>query len=539
MQSAKPVFAALFLVTGAMCSAWAQSAQRPSGARDADIDRIVGRAMETFSVPGVAVGIVKDGRLVFGKGYGVRAVGKAERVDPDTVFAIGSNTKAFTVAALGILADEGKIRWDDRVIDHLPQFRLADPYVTREFTIRDLLTHRSGLGLGAGDLMVFPNTDFTRAELMQNLRHLPVVSSFRSEFAYDNLLYAVAGEIVPAVTGTSWEDFVEQRILQRLAMTPCAVVLRRLQGTNNIAAPHVPVGGKLTVVKPDDVTAVAPAGSMQCNVTGMAKWVATQLADGKTPDGGTLFSTEQHAQMWSAQTVLPVSPEATALTRTHFRAYALGWGVEDFNGYKRVSHSGGVLGMVTHVSLLPELNLGVIVLTNQQSGEALSAITMQLLQAYALAGERARSQQKPKEQDWVALLKQRAEKQEVQFRELEARAGGADAKSAGAPPLPLSAYVGTYRDAWRGDATIRQEGDRLILKFSRTEGLEGSLEHNGRGIFVVRWQDRSLIADAYVRFSLGYDGEIEGMTMKAVSPRTDFSFDFHDLDFHKVQSAQR
>ena len=251
---------ALLLVGAGMNCAWSQSAQRPAGARDSDIERVVTKAMETFSVPGVAVGIVKDGRLVFSRGYGVRDVGKPAQVDADTIFAIASNTKAFTAAALAMLVDEGKLGWDDRVVDHLPQFRLADAYVTQEFTVRDLLTHRSGLGLGAGDLMMFPHTDFTRAELMANLRHLPFASSFRSTYAYDNLLYIVAGELVPAVTGTSWEDFVEKRILQRVKMAPCAVVRERLQGTTNIATPHAVVEGKLVAVLPDDVSTGAPAG---------------------------------------------------------------------------------------------------------------------------------------------------------------------------------------------------------------------------------------------------------------------------------------
>src|ERR1700733_8641828 len=194
----------------------------------AAIDATVARAMRAFQVPGMAVGIVKDGKLLYAKGYGVREVGKPGRVDADTLFQIGSNTKAFTAAALAILVDEGKIHWDDRVIDYLPQFRMYDPYVTREFTIRDLLTHRSGLGLGAGDLMFWPTTDFSRAEVMRGLRYLKPASGFRSEYAYDNLLYMVAGQIIPAVTGKSWEDFITERIFGPLQMRPCAASYGRI-----------------------------------------------------------------------------------------------------------------------------------------------------------------------------------------------------------------------------------------------------------------------------------------------------------------------
>ncbi len=378
----------------------ASAAQAPAATSEAALDRVVERTMETFSVPGIAVGIIKDGKLVLAKGYGVREAGKPAPVDADTLFGIASNTKAFTAASLAILAEEGKLGWDDRVVDHLPRFQLADPYVTREFTIRDLLTHRSGLGLGAGDLMIWPSTDFTREEIIARLKFLPPVTSFRSQFAYDNLLYMVAGEVVAAASGKSWEDFVEERILDRLDMAPCAVVHSRIEpGFNNIAVPHVPVGGNLEVVKPDAIEAIAAAGAIRCNINGMAKWLIVQLAGGKMADGTVLFGADQHKEMWSPQTLEPVSEEAYALNRTHFQAYGLGWQLDDFHGYKRVSHTGGLLGMVSYVNLVPELDLGVIVLTNQQSGAAMTAISQHVLTSYMGTGER----------DWVGYYRERVE----------------------------------------------------------------------------------------------------------------------------------
>src|SRR5580765_8357045 len=194
------------------------AAAAPDPLKAIDIDSLVERTMAAYQVPGVAVGIVKDGKVVFAKGYGVRELGLPGKVNADTLFAIASNTKAFTTAALAILVDEGKLHWDDRVIDYLPEFRLYDPYVTREFTIRDLVTHRSGLGLGAGDLLLFPNTDFGAADVIRALRYLKPVSGFRSEYAYDNNLYIVAGALIPAITGEPWEDFVTKRILLPLKM---------------------------------------------------------------------------------------------------------------------------------------------------------------------------------------------------------------------------------------------------------------------------------------------------------------------------------
>lgn len=395
-----------------------------------------------------------------------------------------------------------------------------DPYVTREFTIRDLLTHRSGLGTGAGDLMFVTATDFTRNDLLHALRHLKPASSFRTRFAYDNLLYVIAGQIIPAVTGQSWEDFVTARILKPLRMEGCAVDDTRLTDRSNVAQPHVIVDGKLTKIPPLSIPLVAPAGAINCNVTGMLKWVSTQLARGRSPDGVQLFSAARSMEMWTPQTILPTgSDDRQALTRTHFASYGLGWSLEDIDGYERVSHNGGLPGMVTHVSLIPELDLGVVVLTNQQQVAALEAVSMQIIAAYTNARTR----------DWVTVSKANLVKREERMK-------AADTASAPAQtwkPTDLSAYVGTFEDPWRGEATIAQQGGALNLTFSHTSALSGLMEPAGLNLFIVRWKDRSLNADAYVRFATDYSGKVSGFTMQAVSAATDFSFDFQDLEFSK------
>src|SRR6201992_2944975 len=372
----------LGLLGAAAASAQNALGKAPSAA---DIDRLANRALKEFSVPGLGIAIVKDGRVVLAKGYGVRELGKPDPVDAETLFAIGSNTKEFTAASVAILVDAGKLHWDDRVIDYLPDFRMWDPYVTREFRIRDLLTHRSGLGIGAGDLMFVTPTDFTRNDLLHALRYFKPVSSFRTRFAYDNTLYVIAGQIIPVVTGQSWEDFVTARILKPLHMDGCAADDTRLTDHTNVAAPHVIVDGKLTKVPPLSIPLVAPAGAINCNINGMLKWASTQLARGKSPDGVPLFSAAQSAEMWTPQTILPTRPNDT---RPHFTSYGLGWSLEDMEGYERVSHNGGLPGMVTHVSLIPELNLGVVVLTNQQQVAALEAVSMQIIEDYANAPQR-------------------------------------------------------------------------------------------------------------------------------------------------------
>ncbi len=214
----------------------------------ADLDDWVARSMRTFDVPGLSLAIVKDGKVLAAKGYGVRKLGEATPVDQDTLFGIGSNTKAFTTACLAMLVDEGKIAWDGPVRQYLPDFQMYDPYVSHEMTVRDLLTHRSGMGLGQGDLLFYPPTTYTRAEIIHKLRYMKPASSFRSRFAYDNLLYMAAGQVIPAVTGTSWDDFVRQRIFLPLGMTNSNVSIDSFKSGDNIAYPHSSMDGKLQVI---------------------------------------------------------------------------------------------------------------------------------------------------------------------------------------------------------------------------------------------------------------------------------------------------
>jgi CubicO group peptidase (beta-lactamase class C family) len=490
------------------------------------IDRTVAAAMQAFQVPGVAVGIVKDGKLVFAKGYGAREVGKPGRIDAETLFQIGSNTKAFTAAALAILVDEGKLRWDDKVIDYLPDFRLYDPYVTREFTIRDLLTHHSGLGLGAGDLMFFPPTDMTRTEIIHGLRYLKPASSFRSKYDYDNLLYMVAGQIIPQVAGKSWEDFVRERILVPLHMTSCVASLGRVTDRTNVAAPHVVINGSIRAVTPLNMDTIGPAGTINCNISGMAEWLKTQLAEGRTPSGQQLFSAERSKEMWSLVTPIPIEPLLSSMYDSHFSGYGLGWFLSDAHGYERIYHEGGVLGTVTWVSMIPAMHLGVLVFTNQENDAAIESIGGQILDAYLGVGS---------SRDWVTIAKGIMDGRDSDASAAE-KAAAAVAATAGAPTLSLDAYVGTYHDSWRGDAIVRQEGHSLALRISRTTFLEGVLVPYSGNLFIVHWNDRSLNADAYVRFEQGYGQQIDSMALKAISPTTDFSFDFQDLDFKKVDA---
>jgi CubicO group peptidase (beta-lactamase class C family) len=488
------------------------------------LDRVVDRARKQFDVPGIAVAVVKDGAVVASKGYGVRKLGEAAPVTANSMFRIASNTKAFTTAALAMLVDEGRIRWDDRVIDYLPGFEMYDPYVTREMTIRDLLTHRSGLGLGAGDLMFWPATDFTRDEIVRRIRFLKPATSFRSKYAYDNLLYLVAGTVVANVSGQSWDSFVAQRIFAPLGMAHTNSSSRALASAADVATPHGHADGKLVPLQQTDHDNNAPAGAINSCVADMARWLTLQLGHGAV-GGLRLFSEARSKELWTPQTILPIAdlpsgaPAALAAVQPNFNAYGLGWMLRDYRGRKTVGHTGVLAGYVSRVAMVPDLNLGVVILTNQEAEEAHTAIAYTVLDHYLGAPET----------DWVAA--------EAALAQIEQAQGEAAVKQAAAkrnaesrPSLPLAAYAGRYRDAWYGDVLVQETGGKLSISFTHTKGLTGGLEHWQYDTFVARWRDRTLNADAYVTFDLKPDGSIAEVKMVPVSPLTDFSFDFQDLD---------
>ena len=494
-----------------------------------DLDAFAARVLKEFEVPGLAVAIVKDGKVLLAKGYGVRKLGETTPVDENTLFGIASNTKAFTAAALAMLVDEGKISWDDSVTKHLPAFQLYDPYVTREMTIRDLLTHRSGLGLGAGDLLWWPPTDYSREEIIRRFRYVRPATSFRSRYAYDNVLYMVAGQVVAAVTGKTWDDFIKERIFTPLGMTTSNTSVTALTASSNAATPHAKVDGRLKAITPLPLENVGPAGAINSSVAEMSKWLIAQLNHGQIGER-RLFSEQRSRDMWSAQTITPLGdpPPHLAGLRANFSAYGLGWGLTEYRGVKIVSHTGGLMGFVSRVTLVPDLDLGVVVLTNQQSGGAFQSMTYRILDHFMNAPAT----------DWVAAFKKSEEMGLARAAEAEKRLASTRAADS-QPSLPLARYAGRYTDAWYGDITISLENNKLVLRFSHTPLLVGELEHWQHDTFVARWRDRSLEADAFVTFALKPDGSIEQMKMAAVSPLTDFSFDFQDLLFTRAAAGER
>jgi CubicO group peptidase (beta-lactamase class C family) len=500
-----------------------------SAGAQTDVDAVVEKARQAFEVPGIAVAIVKNSRVVMAKGYGVRKLGDPAPVTPRTLFRIASNTKAFTTALLAMLVDEGKLKWNDRVIDHMPAFQMYDPYVTREMTVRDLLTHRSGLGLGAGDLLFWPATDFTRDEIIRRIRFLKPATSFRSAYAYDNLLYLVAGQMIPQITGKSWDEFVKERIFTPLGMAHTNASTRELLASNDAASPHAWADGKLVALAQTDHDNNAPAGSINASAEDLAKWMIVQLDRGRMADGKRLFSEAQAKEMWKAQTILPIeeppkgAPGAFAAVQPQFRAYGLGWMLQDYRGHKMVYHTGTLAGLVSRVTLLPDQQLGVAVLTNQEETGAHTAIAYSVLDHYLGVAP----------VDWVPALHELARIEKAEGEAAVASAGG-KRKAGTRPSLPPAEYTGRYRDDWYGDVLIEDRGGKLTISFTHTKQLTGDLEHWQYNTFVARWRDRSLNADAYVTFSLQADGSIGEVKLEPVSPLTDFSFDFQDLALRRA-----
>jgi CubicO group peptidase (beta-lactamase class C family) len=490
------------------------------GGLPADFDAYVARVLKTFEVPGVAVAIVKDGRVVLARGYGVKKLGLPAPVTPHTRFGIASNTKLFTATALGILVEEGKVEWDAPVIRYLPDFAMYDPWVTREITVRDLLVHRSGLGLGAGDLLWWPASTYDRKEIVHRLRFIKPATSFRSAYAYDNVLYQVAGELVEAVTGQTWEQFTSSRVLAKLGMTGSNVSHADMSGPD-VAATHAEVDGTVRPIAPFTGESTNPAGGINATADDMAKWMIVQLDSGRLADGSRLFAPATTRQLWRVVTPLaaPPPPAELSWTGANFRGYALGVNVTEYQGRKMLTHTGGLPGYVSEVTMIPELKLGIAVLTNQESGAAFHSITLRALDAYL--GVPAH--------DYPAIYAKMNEAMLARARATEASAA-AKRDSASGPSLPLASYAGRYQDAWYGDITISSENGRLVMRFSHTPDLTGDLVHWQHDTFVARWRDRELRADAYVTFDLNPDGTIERARMEAVSPLTDFSFDFQDLE---------
>lgn len=492
---------------------------------DAQLDTLIQQTLDTFDVPGISVGILKDGEIIYSEGHGVRSLKTQKAMNPNTLVGVASNSKGFTCFALAMLVDEGKLSWDDKVRQHIPEFQLAEPWVTENFTVRDLVTHRSGMSLGAGDLMFFPEgSNFTVDDVIANVKHLEPESSFRSTFRYNNNMYIIAGEVLKRVSGLSWEEFIETKIMKPVGMVNSKASYNRVTDKSNIIEAHTRADGKVIQIPHDWSPLANPAGGIVSNVPDMLTWAKFLMNDAVTKDGVRLLSSQQFHELWQLQT--PLRVRANDAYDSNFRGYGLGWFLTDVKGgHKQVYHTGGLLGTVTQFTMIPDLDLAIVVLTNQMVGGAFNTITNTIKDSYLGYEDR----------NWLEIYGKRrndflaetdALKVEI-FNQVE------KAKTAACIPKPED-ITGTYQDAWFGNFVISHDGKNFTIKSERSSQLVGELLPYNSTTFVAKWNNRSFDADVFVNFTFDTNGKAQSATMSYITAMTDFSFDFGDLHLKRV-----
>lgn len=502
-----------------------------SAAPPADLPTRIESLLATYATPGLSLAIVEKGKPVLVSGYGVRALGAPARVDERTIFPIASVSKAFTASALAVLVDEGKIGWDDKVVDHLPGFRLYDPLASQELTVRDLLVHRSGLGLGAGDLLFVPASNLSRAETVKRLRGLKPASSFRSGYAYDNLLYIVAGQLIEEVSGKTWEAFVTERLLAPAGMVDAVTDTGARLRKPNRAGPHARLDGpgrglgtQQAISETDALSQnAAPGGAIVASAQDMSRWVEVQLNQGLAENGHRLFTAKQAREMWTPQTLMPIDENAfPSGAAPQFQSYALGWKVTDYRGRKIVWHTGGIFGFRSVVVLCPSEDVGFAIMINSEDTSLVMGLMYELLDHYIVPGQPVADWP----QKWASFSEAQAR------RALETAA--ARSPSGAAPPLPLASYAGEYADPWYGPMSVKLEGGRLMMNFKQSPGMVGEMQPRWRDTFLVRWQEATT-EPAIVSYSFTPQGRVDRIKMQAASPLADFSYDYHDLEFTPIR----
>jgi CubicO group peptidase (beta-lactamase class C family) len=503
--------------------AWPALARVPAVAADeAGFDALFDQAMARYHLPGLAVGVVQDGQVVFLRTAGETRAGSGQRIDADTLFKIASNTKAMTTGVLARLVDQGRLKWDDPVTKYLPDFRMADPWVTRNIQVRDLLIHNSGLGLGAGDLMLWPEpNDFTRADIIAGLAHLKPTHSFRSHYAYDNLLYVVAGEVAARAGGKPYDQLVREQVFGPLGMDRCQVGAFDRDVVGNLAQPHMQRDGRNVVVREDAAQVPdnpsMPAGGIRCSVRDMTTWVRMWLDDANPRPW---VSAAQRQALWTLHTPMPIGPQLRDWDGTHLYGYGYGWRLSDVDGQWRVAHTGTLMGMYSSVTLLPELHAGFVVLINGEGEAARTTLTEALTKHYTRPG-------KGLDVDHYAGLLDAA----------RARA------SAAAPdPVPDTSarkavtaaesrrWQGLYTDAWFGQVSLCPASEGVELRAARSPRLHGAVMRVGQRL-LVDWDDASVDAEPWLSFA-GADADTT-LTLAAIDPDADFSYDYRDLHFRR------
>ena len=503
-----------------ICRSYGQMSSR-------EIDSLVNAAKQEFNIPGVAIGVVKDGEIIHAKGYGVTSLKSKKPVNKHTNFAIASLSKAFTTTALAILVEEGKIGWNDKVSTYIPEFKMYNPYVTAHFTVDDLLTHRSGLDLGAGDLMIFPGgSDFTMDDILHKLQYLEPVSEFRTKFDYNNLLYLTAGELIKRVTGKSWAEFISQKIFRPLQMDRSYGHFKAMDETGNVSDPHSAPDpdGNLQVIPHYYGMPNGAAGGIYSNIDDLCRWMKTHLNEGRYGDDleKRLFTEASQDEMWSVHTTL--TPWYFDRYNSHFRGYGLGWFVSDIKGRMHVQHSGAVPGMISNLLLIPDIDLGIIVLTNhfQNGGSFCNAVALSIMDAYLGLDDH----------NWIDRIAKPTRLNQSNADSVVQRVWNT-VDTSSSKHIDESNYTGIYADDWFGEVEVFEQDEQLRMKCHRSPKLTGTMHFYNANTFVVEWDYDALNADVFAMFELNEDGKAVAIKMKGVSPNLDFSFDFGHLDLKR------
>ncbi len=500
------LIALIFFFNGSF--AQQQNSEKREVAKPAEInfdpsafDAYVQQAVEEWDAPGLAIVVIREDSIVFEKGYGLREVGKNEPVDPETLFAIASTTKAFTAAALGMLVDEGKLKWDDPVVKHYPEFKLRDQQLSNQITIRDLLTHRAGL----------PNTDFlwydpqtSTAEILQRLEHVEAAYPQRSGFIYQNIMYAVAGEIIALVSGTSWEEFIRKRILEPLKMERSSTSRAGVAMDENVASPHDYVGETLQPVQGSFADAIGPAGSMWSSVAEMSRWMRFLLRGCETETGENLIEKTTCEELFKPQVVLSRNSYPTSkIIKPNWETYGLGWFQQDYEGRKVDFHTGSLSGMVALAGMIRDEKLGVVILSNRDHVEIRHALMYRVFDLFD--GNLPR--------DWSRELKELYDELLVEQKKSGAKNDlkiNVERASNTQPSLPLENYEGIYKDELYGTVEVLKTGKKLRLKYG---GLSGELEHWHYNTFRLSNERPESNYRPLVNFDLTASGKPKGVSI--------------------------
>ncbi|MFO7445488.1 MAG: serine hydrolase [Ignavibacteriaceae bacterium] len=474
------------------------------------LDAYINKAVQDFNIPGLAVGIVKNGQIVFSKGYGLRNTETGDPVTPETIFGLASVSKAFTAACIGILVDEGKINWDDKVTDHLSWFKLHDPYVTRELTVRDLLCHRSGLATFDGDLLWYA-TDYSREEIVKRISLLPLKNGFREKYGYQNVMYITAGEVIKAVTGKTWDEFVQERIFTPLNMSSSNTSTSEYSSGKNWSFPHIE-GKPLRFLDYDNS---GPAASINSSVNDLLNWLMMWLNKGKFND--TLILSEAAISVITSPHLVLNSGQGNEIMGTHFRNYGLGWALYDYSGRKIIEHSGGLPGVHTKAAIVPEDSLGIVILSNQINF-LINPLLKKILDYHL----------NDKDVDYAAEALQNFNKYLAETEEKRKKKEESRIKET-FPSLLLKEYAGLYEDKMYGKAEVTFSGSELILTLLPTKELFTSkMEHWHYNTFRIKFAD-PFLPEGLVTFDFNPDGNISGFKIDLPNP----DFHFYNLNFKK------